>query len=95
MKVEMMVDAPRADQLAKDVRRVSRAADPALEGDELQVLDEVADFLEETACIETGERFMESPVTDKVYRVTKWIETDDGQLMALDKEEVDPDEVEA
>lgn len=95
MKLEMMVDAPRAHRLAKDARRVSQGAEPALEDDELQILDEVAEFLEETACVETGERFMESSVTDKVYRVTKWIETDDGQFRALEKEEADPSEVEA
>jgi hypothetical protein len=95
MKVETMVDATRAAQLVSDLRGVSRAAEPALEADELQTLSEVAEFLEETACIETGECYQESPITEKTYRVTRWIDAGDGQVVALAKEEVDREEVEA
>lgn len=95
MKVETMVDATRSAQLIEDLRGVAHTAEPALEPDELQTLHEVAGFLEDTACIETGERIMESPTTENVYRVTRWIDVGDGQVVALAKEEINPEEAEA
>lgn len=95
MKVETLVDATRADQLLTDLRRVTRYAEPALEDEELQTLSEVADWIENTACIETGECIKESPTTEKTYRVTRWIDAGDGQVIALSKEEIDDPEAEA
>lgn len=89
MKIETAVDATRAAQLVSDLRGVSRAAEPALEASEIQTLSEVADFLEQVACIKTGEQIMESPVTETKYRVTRWIDAGDGQVIALAKEEID------
>lgn len=42
--------------------------------------------------IETGERIMTSPVTDTVYRVTKWVDKGDGRVVALEKEALDDGE---
>jgi len=39
--------------------------------------------------VETGERIMESPVTDTTYRVTKWVDKGDGRVVALEKEAID------
>lgn len=39
--------------------------------------------------IETGERFMTSPLTGETYRVTKWVEDGDGRMVALHKEPAD------
>lgn len=64
-------------------------AEPALEPEELNTLSEVAEFLEDAACIETGEQIMESPTTETKYRVTRWIDAGDGQVVALAKEEID------
>jgi hypothetical protein len=89
MNVDTVVDATRAAQLVSELRGVSRTAEPALEASELETLSEVADFIEEAACIDTGERIMESPVTDTKYRVTRWIEAGDEQVVALAKEEVE------
>lgn len=36
--------------------------------------------------IETGERYMESPLTGDTYRVTKWVPKGDGKIVALEKE---------
>lgn len=93
MKVETVVDSARTAQLVSDLRGVTHTAEPALEADELQILSEVAEFLEDVACIETGEQYMESPMTKKTYRVTRWVDGGEGQIMALAKEEVDPEEV--
>lgn len=89
MKVETVVDADRADQLVSDVHAVVTAAEPALEDDELETLSEVVEFIEDVACIETGERIMESPITEKKYRVTRWIDAGEGQVVALAKEELE------
>jgi hypothetical protein len=89
MKVESDIDATRAAQLVNDLRGVSRRAERALEADELRTLNQVANFLESAACIETGERIMESPATGTTYRVTRWIDAGGGQVVALAKEEID------
>lgn len=39
--------------------------------------------------VETGERIMESPVTDTTYCVTKWVDKGDGRVVALEKEPID------
>lgn len=39
--------------------------------------------------VEDGERFARSPITGTVYRVTRWIEQDDGRIVALEKEAID------
>jgi predicted RNA-binding Zn-ribbon protein involved in translation (DUF1610 family) len=36
--------------------------------------------------VEEGERIMESPITGETYRVTKWVEKNDGRAIALEKE---------
>lgn len=36
--------------------------------------------------IQTGKRLMQSPVTDTIYLVTRWVTTDEGQHRALEKE---------
>jgi hypothetical protein len=41
--------------------------------------------------IETGERILKSPITDELYRVTKWVELDEGQYLAIDKERYEPE----
>lgn len=89
MNVDTVVDATRAAQLVSDLRALSRNAEPALEPDELRTLSEAAEFLEDAACIETGEEIMESPVTEAKYRVTRWIDAGDGQVVALAKEEIE------
>lgn len=94
MNVETVVDPNRADQLASDLRAVAGAAEPALEPDELETLDAAAAFIEDAGCIERGERLMESPATETTYRVTRWIDMGDGQVVALSKEEVDPAQLE-
>lgn len=45
--------------------------------------------------IETGDRIAVSQLTGNVYRVSRWIEgSDPEQLRALDKRELDPEEIE-
>lgn len=39
--------------------------------------------------VQTGEKLMQSPITDTIYRVTRWIEQEDGKAVALDKEIAD------
>lgn len=36
--------------------------------------------------IRTGERMMECPINGDTYRVTKWTETVDGRVRAVEKE---------
>lgn len=36
--------------------------------------------------IETGEKILQSPLTGKEYRVTKWVDQGDGQFIAIEKE---------
>jgi len=40
--------------------------------------------------IETGERYARSGLTDTLYKVTKWVELADDKMVALHKEEVEP-----
>jgi hypothetical protein len=42
--------------------------------------------------IETGEKVMQSPITGDTYRVTMWVEKGADRVIALEKEEVSPDE---
>lgn len=41
--------------------------------------------------VESGEKHLRSPLTGKLYRVTKWIDKGDGEYIAIQKEEVDDD----
>lgn len=93
MNVDTSVDATRAAQLVSDLRGVTHTAEAALQPEELQTLSEVAEFLKDAANIETGEQYMESELTEKTYRVTRWIDAGDGQIVALSKHEVEPEEV--
>ncbi len=36
--------------------------------------------------VETGEKIMQSPMTDTLYRVTRWVEKGDDRVVAIDKE---------
>jgi len=42
--------------------------------------------------VETGERIGESPTTGQRYRLTKWVDQGDGQLVALEKEPIEAGE---
>jgi hypothetical protein len=45
--------------------------------------------------IEEGERFAVSPITQSVYRVSRWIEgSDPEKIRALDKQELSEQEIE-
>jgi hypothetical protein len=46
-------------------------------------------LIREDDTVESGERYAHSPVTDQWYRVTRWIDRGDGEILALDKEAVD------
>lgn len=39
--------------------------------------------------IKTGVKFLRSPITDTLYRVTKWVDKGEGRFVAIEKEEVD------
>lgn len=39
--------------------------------------------------VQTGERVMESPITDQKYLVTMWVEKGEDRVIALEKEEID------
>jgi len=43
--------------------------------------------------IETGEQIAQSELTNKVYRVTKWVEADGDRMISLQKEEIDKSEM--
>lgn len=88
MKVESDVDVDRADHLVRDLEGLVTMAEPALEPEELDTLNEAIEFIEDVGGIQTGERYMESEMTDTTYRVTRWVELGDGQVMALSKTEV-------
>jgi hypothetical protein len=64
-------------------------AEPALEPDEMGVLDEAADFLDDAAGVEYGKRLKQSPVTGEMFVVRKWIDLGGGQIIALEKEPVE------
>jgi len=36
--------------------------------------------------VETGEKYLESPLTGNKYRVTKWVDQGDGKFIAIEKE---------
>jgi hypothetical protein len=42
--------------------------------------------------IETGERIMESPTTDRRYHVTEWVDHGDGKFTALEKDRIKEDD---
>lgn len=94
MKIDTEIDPNRADDLVGQLRGVARVAEPALEEEELQTLKEVAAFIEDAACIQTGEQLMQSPMTGTTYRVTRWIDAGDGNVIALSKQEVEDPETE-
>jgi len=87
------IDVQHAARLAERLREIMTAAEPALEPDEMGALDETADFLEDAAGVERGKRLKQSPVTGETYVVRKWIDLDDGQVIALEKEPADEDMV--
>lgn len=89
MKVESEVDVDRADQLVRELEGLVTMAEPALEENELESLNDAMGFIEDVAGIETGKQFMESEMTDRTYLVTRWVEMGDGQIMALSKREVE------
>ena len=39
--------------------------------------------------VRTGERYSQSPLTDHVYRVTRWVDLGDGKIRSLEKERMD------
>ena len=39
--------------------------------------------------VETGEKYLESPLTGNTYRVTKWVDQGEGKFIAIEKELVD------
>ena len=39
--------------------------------------------------VETGEKYLESPLTGNTYRVTKWVDKGEGKFIAIEKELVD------
>lgn len=43
--------------------------------------------------VHTGERIMRSPLTGTWYQVTKWRDKGDGKAQAIEKEEIDPEDV--
>jgi len=57
------IDAQRAAQIADRLRGIATAAEPALESAELVFLDKTADFLDDAAGVERGERVMQSSAT--------------------------------
>lgn len=44
--------------------------------------------------VQTGERIMQSPLTETWYLVTKWRDKGEGKAQAIEKEEIPDDEVE-
>ena len=92
MNVETTVDPNDADRLVTDLHRVLRDAEPALTDTERETLEATIEWIEDAACIETGERLMDNPATDMTYRVTRWIDAGDGNVIALSKQEVEDGE---
>ena len=80
------IDALEAARLADRLRDVVMDAEPALEPDEMGALDEAAIFLDGAAGVTYGTRLKQSPLTGETYVVEKWIDHDDGRLIALAKE---------
>lgn len=89
MKVESMIDVDRADQIVREIEGLVTMAEPALEADELETLNDAMDFIEDAAGIQTGEKLMDSPTTGTTYRVTRWVDAGEGQVVALAKTEAD------
>jgi hypothetical protein len=85
------IDARHAARLAERLRRIVMEAEPALEPDEMGVLSETADFPDDAAGVERGERLTQSPTTGQTYAVRKWIDLGDGEIIALAKELVEAD----
>jgi hypothetical protein len=88
MDVDSQIDPHEAERLARELNRVAQS-DAALLDSELEILENAVEFIEDAAGIQYGEKTMESPTTGEEYRVTKWIEAGDGQVIALQKEAVE------
>jgi len=84
--VSSEIDAQHAARLASRLRGIVMEAEPALEPDEMGVLDEAADFLDDAAGVEYGKRLKQSPATGDRFVVRKWIDCGDGKIIALAKE---------
>ena len=80
------IDAREAARLADRLRDVIREAEPALEPDEMNVLGEAATFLDEAADVKRGMQLKQSPLTSETYVVRKWIDLNNGGIIALEKE---------
>jgi len=80
------IDAQHAARLAERLRSIVTEAEPALGPSEMAFLDEAADFLDDAARVERGERLKQSPVTGQMFVVRKWIDLGDGKITALAKE---------
>jgi hypothetical protein len=93
--VSSEIDAREATRLADRLRDVVREAEPALEPDEMNVLDEAANFLDDAAGVKYGTRFKQSPLTSQTYVVRKWIDLGDGKTIALEKESAGDEGTEA
>jgi len=86
------IDAQRAAQLADLLRDITMESRPALADAQLDVLNKTADFLDDAARIERGERMMTSPTTGETYVVRKWIKRGDDGFIALSKEPAEDEE---
>ena len=89
------VDAREAARLADRLRGVVMVAEPVLEPEEMGVLDEAASFLDDAAGFERGMQLKQSPLSGEIYIVEKWIELDDGKVIALEKGPAEDEDTEA
>jgi len=94
MNIETELDASHAAALLDDLAGVIHTAEPGLTDDEVGTLVEVAEWIEDIANVETGEKIVSSPATGATYKATQWIERDDGRVLALEKQEVETAELE-
>jgi hypothetical protein len=88
MNIETELDASHAAALLEELTGVIHTAEPGLTDDEVGTLVEVAEWIEDVANVETGEKLVESPATGETYKATQWIERDDGRILALEKQPV-------
>lgn len=89
------IDARKAARLADRLRDVVTDAEPPLEPEEMAVLDKTACFLDRAAGVKHGAIIKQSPLTGETYVVEKWIDLDDGGIIALAEEPADDEGTEA
>jgi hypothetical protein len=89
MSTKSEINVHQANRIVDNLSEVMHRAEPALEEDELKKLSRAISFVEDAAGIETGERIMNSEMTDQRYIVTRWADLGDGQMLALSKREID------